>query len=968
MRTLSCLCLLLFSVSSFALNPERLLTQAVSEIWTKDQGLPAGRIGRIIQSHDGYLWLATESGLARFDGITFTIFDSQNTNAFETDAVNEVVEDRQGNLWIGLFRGGLIRYRDGKFTAIKNDAVGESIILLFQDKSGKVWIGSEKNLCYFQNEKFAPFQDSKGTQIKSVTDMAEMPDGTLWLLSKGVIYEFKQNILTQHTEAEFQLDRLAPHPLYADSSGRFWFCSPHGVFHFENRKLNVFRSAEELGDRAKVLFTDHHGAMWMGSFNKGLFRYYNGKLEHFTSVQGLSNDQVTTFLEDREGSIWIGTNGGGLHRFRDGKVVTYSIQEGFPAKFTLAILEDSKNNLWIGTEDKGVVRFANGQFTDFTTAHGLSGNSLYTIVEDPAGILWFGTAGWGLNRFENGKFTAYTKKNGLPGDVVFSVLPTKDSLFIGTENGIAEFKDDHFQPFGPSSIQANLLFQTKDGDVWVSQWAEGVIRWHQGKTITYDQKNGLSEDHVLCAYEDQEGTLWIGTYGGGLNRLKNGKFTSYSRKNGLYQNIVFAIVEDNEGRLWMSSNNGIYGVSKKELNDFADGKIKSIHSVVIGKGDGMKSAECNAGNRSGWKTHDGKLWFATTDGIVMLDPSHIAFNTVVPPINFQDVIADDRHLLAVDSSLPPGTKKMEFHFASLSLVDATKNQFQYFLEGFDSKWSNPSVLRTAYYSNLAPGRYVFRVKGSNNDRIWNSAAASFPFRIEPYFYQTKAFLALVIASILLIFYLLYRLRLRQVHQRFRLILEERSRISREMHDTITQDFSGIILQLEAAELQLQNDSSAGMQSIGQARELARRGLAESRRFITALRPQLLERNRLAPALTELARQMKSDTANIEFSLSGVESRVTPEVENQLLRITQEALTNAKKYSQADSIQIDLKFENTKIVLTIQDNGTGFDSANMPSKGGFGISGMRERAKSIGGKLVLTTTPEKGTTITVEVPK
>ncbi|PWT93104.1 MAG: hypothetical protein C5B54_02415 [Acidobacteria bacterium] len=956
-----CLLILNFSHHSFAVDATVPLTQTVLDTWTSENQLPPGRIHKILQTRDGYLWLATDSGLARFDGIKFALFDSQNTSAFAQDAVVEMMLDHEGCLWLGFFKGGLVQYKEGNFTPVP-ELAGQSTVSIFEDKSHRVWIGTDTSLWSYKRGQFESFRDSTGVELHGARDITQTADGILWFWSHGDTWELKNNKLSKRTEPPFAAEDTVEHPFYLERSGKVWFSTTNQLASLENENVSSFKNNSEFGDRVSSVLVDSHSAVWIGTRNRGLFRYFNGKLEHLTVENGLTLNEIFSLAEDREGSIWIGTNAAGLNRLRDGKVVTFSGIQGMPAKYIQGIFEDSKASLWFATEEKGAVHFENGQFA---IQQGLSGNSIYSIAEDSSGAMWFGTAGWGLDKLERGKVTVYNKKDGLRGDAVLSLYPGKEHLLIGSLTGAMEYKDGTLKPLGPEVPKpVAAIYEASNGDIWIASYGVDLIRLTEGKTITYGTKQGLLDHHVLCFHEDSEGTLWLGTYAGGLYRFKNGILQSYTRKNGLYQNVVYSILEDDHNRLWMGSSNGIFSVSKRELKDFADGKISLIHSTVIGKEDGMKSAECN--NGSAWKTKDGKLWFGTMDGAVMLDPDRIPMNSLEPSIVLEQALADDQ---TITSSLSPGTKKLEFHFASLSLVSASKNQFQYMLEGFDSDWSWPSTTRAAYYSNLPPGNYTFRVRGSNNDGVWNQKGTALKFHIAPYFFQRKSFYAFCLLLILLILYMLYRYRLKQIRSRFQLILEERNRISHEMHDTITQDFSGIILQLQAAELQSANDPKASLESISRARELASTGLSESRRFITALRPHLLEKNGLVPALSEFVRTTHSSSIPVKLDISGNERPLAQNVEDQLLRISQEAITNALKYSKASSIGVHLNFSNARTTLKISDNGVGFDSKNMPEgPGGFGIPGMKERAMSIGANCFVESEPGKGTTIIVEVPE
>ena len=754
-RNFSCLSLLVFALSFFssahALDPDKAITQYVHDVWQTEQGLPQNSVHAIVQTRDGYLWLATEEGLVRFDGVRFVVFDKTNTKEMRSNYLQSLFQDRNGNLWIGA-DGGLNRFRDGKFTSYttKEGLLNDTVHTLYEDREGNLWIGTNGGLSRFRDGKFVSYTTREGLSTDLVRSLYGDREGNLWIGTRGGgLSRFKDGRFTTYTSKE-GLSNDIVHSLFEDREGNLWIGTEGGGLNrFKDGKFTNYTTKEGLSnDSVWSIYEDRERNLWIGTEGGGLNRLKDGKLTSYATREGLSNDFVLSSFEDREGNLWIGTHGGGLNRFKDGKFTSYATSEGLSNDIVWSVYEDREKNLWIGTNGRGLNNFKDGKFTNYTTRDGLSNDFIFSLYADRDANLWIGTDG-GLNRFKNGNFANYTTRDGLSSDSVFSMNEDSEGdLWIGTDKGLNRLKDGKLTTYttkdGLSNDTIYFLHGDREGNLWIATDG-GLSRYKDGEFRTYTSKDGLSIDFVRSLYEDRQGNLWIGTNGGGLNRFKDGRFTNFTTRNGLFDDLVLAILEDRSENLWMSCNKGIFRVSKKQLNDFADGKIQSITSVRYDISDGMKSSECNGGAQpAGWKTQDGKLWFATIKGAVMIDPENIKLNEQPPPVIIEQLTADNtvftNTLAAID--LPPGSDKLEFHYAGLSLVTPEKVQFQYKLEGYDREWVEAGTRRVAYYTHLDPGRYTFRVKACNNDGVWNEAGASFAFYLQPLFYQTGWFYGL----------------------------------------------------------------------------------------------------------------------------------------------------------------------------------------------------------------------------------
>ena len=491
------------------------------------------------------------------------------------------------------------------------------------------------------------------------------------------------------------------------------------------------------------------------------------------------------------------------------------------------------------------------------------------------------------------------------------------------ENG--NLKETFTTEKGLSSSYTQAMYEDKDGSLIVLTEDGGVNRYKNGKFSVYIPQN-LLQHQVFTIYRDQEGVLWMGSYGGGLKRYQNGKVISIRRSNGLFEDFVGNILEDSKGIFWISAAKGIFTVSKKELNDFAAGKISSVRCNAYGKSEGMKSVECSAGYQpAAWKSPDGKLWFPTVKGVVMIDPERLKTNQIKPPVYIEEIIVDRKSFDQASLTkieLDPGKEKFEFRYTGLSFIDPKKVQFKYKLEGFDKDWVDAGTRRTAYYTNIPPRHYTFRVIASNNDGLWNETGASASFHMKPYFYQTQWFYLVCGMVVLFVGSGLHRVRVKKVSSEFRAVIAERSRIAREIHDGLAQALAGIVMQLETAQLIPSNDKS--QHHLDRALEMARDGVQDARRAIGDLRPTPLEAQDFPFAIRSMIQHQLQDTnISFRFDLTGAPLSIPVDVQSELLRICQESTQNVIKHSQAQNLFVKMNYENESTQISIQDDGRGF---------------------------------------------
>jgi ligand-binding sensor domain-containing protein/signal transduction histidine kinase len=1007
--------LLLIAVPARALDPHRQLRQYGHQSWQTDSGLPQNTVHAVAQSRDGYIWLATEGGLVRFDGVQFQVYDKQNTSQLRSSFINNLFADGSGALWIatadGLTRRAPPAPDSGTpaLTTFTTDQglPSNSVWSVYQDRSGTLWALTANGLGRFTGSRFEPLPIPQG--LSSTSSMVEAPDGSLHIgTSAGLVTIRNHQIVASRQSQpigrlEIQalaadragqlwigtreglkllsagklsvplLPRLSAQitALLADSAGRIWIGTDSGLSLYDSGHLRSFTTREGLpGNRVEGLYEDREHTLWI-STDRGLARIHDGQLDTLTPSGGLSSNVVLSIFEDREGSLWLGTETGGINILRDQKFTTYTTDDGISDDLVRSVFQDRRGTIWIGTNGGGVDRFTAGRFASLPPSTGLASNIILALADDPAGDLWVGTPD-GLNRIHDGRSTLFTSADGMADDFVRSLSTARDgSLWIGTRRGISHYQSGAFTSYtrmdGLGSDLVGAILEDRDGSLWIGTLG-GLSHFNGRKFTNYTTQNGLSSNVVTALYQDPNGTLWIGTNGGGLNRLRSGHIDRFPAM-GLPDNI-YAILEDaTAGNLWLSSNSGVYRVSRDRLNAIADGHAHNIHTIAYGIADGMKISECSSGGHpAAWKLADGTLWFATLKGIAAIDPEHTTTNRQPPLVAIEQVLVDDQPVQAPAPNIGPGHTRFTFQYAGLSFVAPQKVRYQYRLDGFDHEWIDAGTRRTAYYTNIPPGRYTFRVEAANNDGLWNETPTTFSFRVLPHFYQTWWFYLLVALALALIGYGIYRWRVHRVEREFSAVLAERNRIAREIHDTLSQGFVAVSVQLEIVARLLSTSGETARQHLEQARQLVRHSLDEARTSIWDLRSQGTGREDLATRLTRSAERLTATTSiKAQLKVSGTYRPLPANLENELVRIGQEAIHNAVRHGHPQTIAVDLEFTEKLVRMTVSDDGRGFSphpSGSSPN-GHYGLTGMQERAQQIGGRLLVASAPGQGTRITIE---
>lgn len=737
------------------------------DAWTTDNGLPQNGVRQMTQTPDGYLWFTTFDGLVRFDGVRFTTFGTGNTKGIINNRFTGLYGDKDGTLYATTMEDGVLTiYRNGEFTSYDSSQVpGHYIQQIEPDAKGELRFQVEdlsrttKSWYYLRDGKFV-FSEQLIPQTERVL---QTTDGGVWRITRAQAIEEKGG---QRTVYPLELTPNLPYfpNTFVDRDGNLWI--GESVVHFLSggtvRKISVNDGLPISINHS--FWQDPDGSVWFATGGGateglGLARYQHGALQFFGMNRGLLGPSIYSVFHDREGTTWVATNKG-LGRLRKQVLNSYSVKDGLIHPEVYPIYRDRQERIWIGTA-KGLSIYQDGKFSPVdlqTPGHAPPDEtwlndtaSVQSLWEDPQGQMWVGlNGGLYIVKGNEARMQVASKTHH-----VFAIRGDRHgNVWAATNKGLLLFRDGAYvKTIGVNDGLPNefltTIFEDSKGNLWIGGFG-GLTKFVDGAMTNYTTKQGLVGSYVRSIYEDRDGALWIGTYNEGLSRFRNGQFSNVTAANGLNNNGVFAIEEDARGNFWISSNRGIYRVRRQELNDFADGKLPRVNSVGYGTQDGMLSTECNGGRQPASMTdRDGRFWFPTQDGVVIVDPRTEIYNPVPPSVVIETATVERQPVQIRDGLvIEPGLKNVEIHFAGVSLIKSEQIKFRYKLEGHDPDWIEGDTSRTAYYSFLPPGHYRFMVKAANSDNVWNEEGASLAIELKPFFYQTTWFYALVTMGVI----------------------------------------------------------------------------------------------------------------------------------------------------------------------------------------------------------------------------
>ena len=952
----------------FALDSHKALSQYGHDVWDE------GSIQAIVQSRDGYIWLGTQHGLMRFDGLRFTVYDRQSVPLMRSDSVLALCEDREGGLWLGMESGGALRLKDGRFTALtaKDGLPAERVTCLFEDSRAGLWLGTvDAGVCLVRGGKITRYGVADGVPGQMIYDVGQDRDGRIWVAtSRGVVRQSGRRFEPVELPSD---GRNWYFTLAMGGAGDVWLGSFKGLYRWHEGQVTRYTTRDGLCDDEvqSLYFEASTGCLWVAT-SSGLNRLKDGRIESYTSGDGLSNDQVVAVKGDREGSLWIGTMSG-LNRLTDAKFLTIGTRRGLPSEFVSCVAQAADGALWVGMANGGAARIAGGRTDHVGPAQGLPGKSVNAILPEPDGTVWLAPEAGGPARWKDGRVTLpFAGVKELTESQIFCMFDDgQGTMWAGATKGLVRIRGSEVKVFarkdGLSDPTVTAIVADGSGGLWLGTDGGGLNHYGDGRFAAYTVRDGLADNIVNALYRDASGTLWVGT-SGGLSRFKDGRFASFTTRDGLFDDTIYSILEDAMGRLWMGCEKGVFRVDERLLNARAAGRTATILCVSYDRSDGMGASECNGGTQPcACRAQNGMLYFATPKGVATIDPSSIPLNPRPPPVVIEAMMVDGRSL-APDAavSLPPGRHRVEFHYSALSLLAPEKARFRFILNGFDKEWWDTGTRREAAYTNLGPGKYRFSVVACNGDGVWNSEGAGRAFEIEPFFYQTRLFFLLCTLAVGVVSVGLHRFQLRHVLTR-NAILKERARIAAEIHDTLAQVLTGIRLHLARAEDVLPGGAVEARSHLAVARALTRSCTEDTRAAIAALRPYAVAATPFPDALRALAGTL-AGAAGMEVTLevAGEPFRLSETLEHDLWHITQEATTNAARHSHGRHLRLSIAYGRRVVRLCVADDGVGIAAppADAPS-GHFGLAGLYERNRRRRLRVVVESRPGMGTEVRAE---
>src|SRR5271165_3769853 len=989
------------SPSVLALDPSLEVSQYGHSAWNVRDGLFKGNIYAIAQTPDGYLWLGTEFGLVRFDGVRSVPWQPPAGQHLPDNNINTLLAARDGTLWIGTFNG-LATLSGGKLTR-RPELDGRIVESLLEDREGTVWAGALFSstagatglLCAMRSGS-AQCYGKEGEFGIAVPDLEEDSSGNLWVLGASGLWRWKPGRPTRYPTTPLRVSALSRaddgRPLIAVYGAGLMQLARDKVESYPIRgAINPNTLLQDRDVNANKLLRDRDGGLWIGTVERGLIHVHQGRTDIFTRLDGLSGNVVLSVFEDREGNVWVATTGG-LDRFRDLPVTTVSAKQGLSSDASQAVLAATDGSIWIGSYS-GLTRWKSGQTTVFHRSSGLPDDKLQSLFQDGRGRVWASTGGpaffdHGLAYFKEGRFVAVSADRG--GRVHFITGDEAGNLWLSETHGLVHLLEGRlveqmpWSELGGHDSAEVLLSGGEQGGVWLGFWTGGGVFYFKDGRLraSYTAADGLGEGHVADLQFDREGALWAATTGG-LSRIKNGHIATLTTRNGLPCDTIHWSIEDDDRSLWLYTTCGLVRITRSELEAWIADPERRVEMTVWDAADGVRlrsGAASEYGPRVARAT-DGRLWFVTGEGVQVVDPHHLAFNNLPPPVHIQQVTADDKTLDPSNGMhLPALVRDVTFDFTALSLVAPENNHYRYKLEGWDRGWREAINELRVEYSNLPPKQYRFRVIACNNSGVWNEEGASLAFVIPPAWYQTNWFRALCAAVFLGLLWTAYRFRVWQLHHQFEMMLEarvgERTRIARDLHDTLLQSFHGLVFRFQAARNMLPNRPEEATQALDTALIRAEQALDESRHSIQGLRPSLSAENDIDQVLITTGQELASSnhaedgSPRFEVIVEGERRDLPPMIKDEVARIARELLRNAFRHARAHEIEVEIRYENDVFRLIVRDDGKGVDPKIIKDggrAGHWGLPGIQERARGIGARLEFWSEAGAGTEIRLTLP-
>lgn len=945
--------------------------------WTTADGLPDNSVRAIVETSDGYLWLGTANGLARFDGIRFTSFSTADTPGLTTADIFGLAKDAQDGLWMSS-RRGVQHYHEGRFSSMpRPEDKLPGGIAPFNDLQGGFWVRHGDDVLRWNVDRFEPHL-TKPAGPNSVVAIQASTNGSFWYIARNGLWHVR-NGQAQLAAPRFATDRVAQ-----GRDGRLWgILGERSLGFLENGQ---WRKVTDLPARCRVIRVAANNDVWVGSDTSGYaYRWREGALLEIGPGEGLQGNSTIAIAEDREGNIWLGMNGAGLVRLREKRLRIFDNRHGFGTMGLSSVTEDAHGDIFATCMGHGAYRLVGDRFEMLIPGMESSALRLTTaLVPAAAGGTWVGMFFDALPRVDNQRVQ---EQIGSPAGTRCLMVDRAGDLWRGTRTGgVEHFSGTNVTRYavsnGLSFNNVYALVEDRDGAVWAGT-EEGLNRIHAGRITQFGRTHGLGHHFVTALCVDSRGTLWAGTLGGGLSARHGGRFITVTTGEGLPDNTVQQLIEDDLGHLWIGTRAGLLRVSLSMLHDFLDGKTRAIHGTLVGRNEGIERPTCwTEYQPGGIKARDGRLWICTGSGLVLVDPRHFNQPAQPPIVHIEETEVDGRAPVPLRAGaapvlLPPRAQRLQVRYTGISTSEPDLIRFRYRLAGYDRDWIEAGQTRLASYSHLNPGSYRFEVVALNNHGKWSEPAVM-QVIAQPSWWQLTWFrVALAVAAIGLLFKL-HRFRMARVERQraereafSRRLIEsqeqDRQRVASELHDGLGQNLI-VIKNRAALALARMDPGRPEVAQVAEVSQMASAALQEVRAIAQNLRPYQIDQFGLTQAIESMSRQTaESSGIEIKCDLDNVDAILPAGLEIGFYRIAQESVNNIVKHSQARHATLRIRREDRRVRLTITDDGCGFVADSSSELAGFGLRNMVERARAMRGELSIHSSPGQGTRLELVVP-
>jgi signal transduction histidine kinase/sugar lactone lactonase YvrE len=965
---------LTLSRSAAATDLPHVLTGYTNTAWSQKDGLPSGTVYALAQDHDGYLWVGTNDGLYRFDGLRFMSWNSVGEPSLPHRAVRALLSGKDGSIWVGYAEGGLSRIAGGTLQTFeqRDGLLDGSINALVEDSDGVVWAGTPEGLCSFDGHRWRGLSPDDGLPAGAVTAAYATSDGRLIVGGSGGIFQRARG--ARRFEQLEQAGAEPPRDLAEDAGGQLAITDSIALYRHPGEAVQ--RPGVLERGRGRSLLFDRRGNLWVGTAGQGLWRVRHQRpgetpvTEHTNALAGLLADGVIAIIEDRDGNIWVGTTEG-LNR-----LTPHRVRQITDLGLVAGVDVTPDGGVWVGTVD-ALARFPSHDTEEDPERTELRGNPLRAIHVGQDGSVWVATSNF-VGRWADHRLLPLSGADGLRHVDAITSGSRGDLWMYDVEQRLVHLVHGQQEqvklPAAVDNVPIVSLYADRGGRIWLA-FAQGQLATisPDGSIRTYGRTNGFEAGICHAMYQDSLGMMWFaGT--DGLSRFSDNRFITVHQGNGFPTDNLTAVVEDELSNLWVGTGSGIVRMARGEFDKAVADPSYRVRYTLYDRSDGLAGLPfIYSSNRRAARAGDGRLWFVTGRGLTIIDPRAMQDIPSPGPVRIEAIVADDKRVdmsksMSKSMSLPAGTSRIEIDYSVPNLTSSLRTRFRYQLDGFDKSWIDAVGRGQVFYTNLPPKTYRFRVMASTaNGGTWEEPGDVREFTIRPMFYQASWFYALLITALGFAIWSAWAWQIRQVRHQFALLLSERARISRAIHDTLLQSLTGVALGFDAIAADIESLSPKATERLTRMRKDVEEYIREARQSIWDLRSPKLDRADLVTALRQTCEHIAEDSGvALEFVASGAARPCPPKIEEQVLRVGQEAVTNAVRHAAPTHVKVELSYAGHDVALRVADDGRGFDLSR-DNANHYGLISMRERTEDVAGTFRITSQPGRGTEVEAIIP-